>query len=167
MAKEQPQAEEEQPSGGKKKLILMIVGALLLVGIAVGVTLFLVGGDQSAATEEAAAEPAKPERGDPAYVELKPFTVNLGPDDPVGFLQVQIQVLTYFSEVAEEVEANKPLIRNNLTLLFGQQSSAALRSTEGKEKLQQDVKQSIQQVIDKYGNGGEIENVFFTTFVMQ
>ena len=168
MAKEQPQAEEEQASGGKKKMIMIIVGALLLVGIAVGATLFLVGGDDAATTAEAASEEApKPERGDPTYVELKPFTVNLGPEDTVGFLQVQINVLTYFDDVAEELDKNKPLIRNNLTLLFGQQKSEDLRSPEGKVKLQNEVKDSIQQVINKYGSGGEIENVFFTTFVMQ
>lgn len=167
MAKEQPQAEEEQAAGGKKKMIIIIVGALLLVGIAVGATLFLMGGNESPDTAAAEQEPPKPVKGDPSYVELKPFTVNLGPEDPVGFLQVQINVLTYFSDVAKEVETNKPLIRNNLTLLFGQQKSEDLRSQEGKQKLQQQVKESIQQVIDKYGSGGEIDNVFFTTFVMQ
>jgi flagellar FliL protein len=170
MAKEQPQAEEEQASGGKKKMIMIIVGALLLVGIAVGATLFLVGGDDSAtaaAADAAPEEAPKPERGDPTYVELKPFTVNLGPEDTVGFLQVQINVLTYFDDVAEQLDKNKPLIRNNLTLLFGQQKSEDLRSPEGKVKLQNEVKDSIQQVINKYGSGGEIENVFFTTFVMQ
>jgi len=167
MAKEQPQAEEEQASGGKKKMIMIIVGALLLVGIAVGATLFLMGGDAAPAEATAEAEPPKPEKGDPTYVELKPFTVNLGPEDPVGFLQVQINVLTYFDDVAEQLDKNKPLIRNNLTLLFGQQKSEDLRTPEGKVKLQNEVKDSIQQVINKYGSGGEIENVFFTTFVMQ
>ncbi len=167
MAKAEPQAEEEQAPGGKKKMIMIIAGALLLVGIAVGATLFLMGGDDTPADAAAEAEPPKPQKGDPTYVELKPFTVNLGPEDPVGFLQVQINILTYFSEVAEELEKNKPLIRNNLTMLFGQQRSEDLRSPDGKLKLQQDVKDSIQQVINQYGSGGEIDNVFFTTFVMQ
>jgi len=167
MAKEQPQAEEEQATSGKKKMIIIIVGALLLVGIAVGATLFFVGGDKAPDAAAAKQEPPKPVKGDPNYVELKTFTVNLGPDDPVGFLQVQVNVLTYFYDVAEEVKTNKPMIRNNLTLLFGQQKSEDLRSQEGKQKLQQQVKESIQQVIDKYGSGGEIDNVFFTTFVMQ
>lgn len=160
--KEQP---EEQASGGKKKLIIIIVGVLLLVGISVGVTIMLLGGDDS--TEAEVAEEVRPEKGDPSYIELKPFTVNLGPEDPVGFLQVQINVLTYFAEVAEELETHKPLIRNNLTLIFGEQKSADLRSPEGKQQLQQKVKESIQQVIDKYGSGGEVENIFFTNFVMQ
>lgn len=163
---EQPQENEEQPKGSKKTLIIMIVGLLLLVGISTAVTLTLLGGDE--ASEEASeAEAAMPQKGDASYIELKPFTVNLDPQDPVGFLQVQIQILTYYSNVAADLEKHRPLIRNNLTLLFGQQKSADLRSPEGKQLLQQNVLESVQQIINKYGSGGEVDNVFFTTFVMQ
>lgn len=165
MAKKE-EIEEEEPKGGKKKMIFIIVGALLLVGISVGVTIMLLGGDDDA-TDTAALEEAKPDKGDPTYIELKPFTVNLDPEDPVGFLQVQIQVLTYYSEVSSDIEKHKPLIRNNLTLLFGQQKSADLRSQEGKQSLQKKVHESIQNIIQKYGAGGEVDNVFFTNFVMQ
>lgn len=157
---------EEQPKGSKKKMIIIIVVALLLIGISVGITVMLLGGGDDA-EDTAALEEAKPQKGDPTYIELKPFTVNLDPQDPVGFLQVQIQVLTYYSEVSSEIEKHKPLIRNNLTLLFGQQKSADLRSPEGKQLLQKKVHESIQQIINKYGSSGEVDNVFFTNFVMQ
>ena len=162
---ETPEEEQEPATGSKKKLIIIIVGVLLLVGISVGVTMMLLGGDST--DEIAVVEEVVPEKEDPTYVEFEPFTVNLGPDDPVGFLQVQINVLTYFSEVAEELEMHKPLVRNNLTLLFGEQNSTDLRSQEGKLELQKKVKESIQLVINEYGSGGEIENIFFTNFVMQ
>ncbi len=163
--KETPEEDLEPATGNKKKLIIIIIGVLLLVGISVGVTMMLLGGDST--DETAVVEEVVAEKEDPTYVEFKPFTVNLGPDDPVGFLQVQINVLTYFSVVAEELEMHKPLVRNNLTLLFGEQSSSDLRSQEGKSELQKKVKESIQLVINEYGSGGEIENVFFTNFVMQ
>ncbi len=165
MAKKKEEPAEEA-KGGNKKLIIIIVAVLLLIGISVGVTIMLLGGGDSPATAEVIEE-VKPQKDDPTYIELKPFTVNLGPEDPVGFLQVQINILTYFSEVAKELETHKPLIRNNLTLLFAEQNSADIRSPEGKQQLQMKVKDSIQQVIDKYGNGGEIDNIFFTNFVMQ
>ncbi len=167
MAKQQPEAEEEQAPGGKKKMIIIIVAVVLLIAIGGGAAMMFMGGDEAATADATPKEPPKPEKGDPSYVTMKAFTVNLAPEDPVGFLQVQISVLTYFAEVADEVEKNKPLIRNNLTLLFGQQKSEDLRTPEGKKKLQKEVKETIQKVIDKYGSGGEIDNVFFTTFVMQ
>jgi flagellar protein FliL len=167
---DKPKTEEEvevAPAGGKKKLILIITGALLLVGISVGVTLTLLGGNDSADTPEMKMEDTGPTKGDAIYFDLKPFTVNLSADDPVGFLQVQVQVLTYYFEVSELLEKHRPLIRNNLTLLFAKQNSADLRSAEGKQVLQKKVLETIQSVIDKYGKGGEVDNVFFTNFVMQ
>lgn len=159
--------EVEESGGNKKKLILIITGALLLVGIAVGATLFFVGGSDDTVAE-AEAEEVEVERGDPTYIDLKPaFTVNLDPDDSVGFLQISIQVLTYSGEVAEQVEKHKPLIRNNLMTLFGQQKSIDLRTPEGKEALQKSTLQLVQDVIDTQGGGGEVDNVFFTSFVMQ
>ena len=167
MAEEEPQAEAEATGGGKLKLVLIIVGALLLVGGSIGGTLLIVGGDdQTAATE--ADEEVEVSRGDASYVELKPaFTVNLAPEDPVGFLQISMQVLTFNDDVAKEVEKHKPLIRNNLLVLFGQQSSAELRAAEGKERLQKSALDTIQTVINQHGSGGEVDNVFFTSFVMQ
>ncbi len=167
---DQKKAEEAEENaegkGSKKKLIFIIVGAFLLIGISVGATVMLLGGG-SDSSEAIVEEAAEPERGDPSYVELKAFTVNLAPEDPVGFLQTQIQVLTYDDNVTADLEKHKPLIRNNLTLLFGRQKSTDLRSPEGKQALQQKVQETIQSVINKYGSGGEVENIFFTNFVMQ
>ncbi len=170
MAEEESLEEETEGSGGsKKKLILIAVGALVLIGGAVGGTLMVVGngggdGDQPAAVEEEEVVV----KGDPTYVDLKPaFTVNLAPEDPVGFLQISMQVLTHSSDVAAAIEKHKPLIRNNLVTLFSQQSSIELRAPEGKEALQKAAHTMIQKVIDDQGGGGEVDNIFFTSFVMQ
>ena len=165
MAGEEEQEVEAQSGGGKKKLIIIIVAALLVIGGAVAGALFFMGGDDGEAMAE---EEVVIEKSDPTYVDLDPpFTVNLDPDDSVGFLQVSMQVLTYNDEVVADIEKHKPLIRNNLVTLFGQQKSINLRAPEGKEKLQKAVLETIQAIIDKSGSGGEVENVFFTSFVMQ
>ncbi len=165
MAKEE-QVPEAEITTSKKKVIILIVGALLLVGIAVGVGMMFIGGD-GAEKDAAVVEETGPVKGGAIYFELKPFTVNLSEEDTVSFLQLQIQVLTYFNEVAEQLEKHRPLIRNNLTLLFAQQKSIELRTPEGKEVLQKKVLETIQGVIKKYGKGGAVDNVFFTNFVMQ
>lgn len=167
MAKKEEPQEEEAPTGGKKKIIIIVVGALLLVGITVGATMMLLGGNSEPAATAESKEPPKPTKGDPMFTELKPFTVNLGADDSVGFLQVQIQILTFFEEVANDLEKNKPVIRNNLSLLFGRQKSQNLRSVEGKEALQKEIFDTVQKVVTDYGNGGEVAAVYFTNFVMQ
>ncbi|MFT4607513.1 MAG: flagellar FliL protein [Chitinophagales bacterium] len=166
MADKEDSVEVEGSSGNKKKLILLVIGALLLIGGAVGGTLMFLGGDNQAEPQEDIVEEIV--KGDPVYVDLKPpFTVNLDPDDAVGFLQVSMQVLTFNADVAADMEKHKPLIRNNLIVLFGSQKSVDLRASGGKEKLQKDALSVVQSVIDKSGSGGEVDNVFFTTFVMQ
>lgn len=168
---EEAEIELEKSTGGKKKIIIIALAALVLIGGAIGGTLFVVGGsnDDSETSAEAASESeVEVDKGYPTYVDLKPpFTVNLSPDDPVGFLQISLQVLTYSDDVAEQLEKHKPLIRNNLVVLFGKQNSNELRAPEGKAQLQKSILEVVQMVIDKYGTGGEIENVFFTNFVMQ
>ncbi len=157
----------EAAGGSKLKLILIICGVLVLVGGSIGGTLMIVGSGGDAGPE-GAEEVAEVVRDDPSYVDLKPpFTVNLAPEDPVGFLQVSIQMLTFNDDVAEDLEKHKPLIKNDLLVLFGQQSSADLRTVEGKERLQQAALETVQAVIDKHGSGGEVYNLFFTNFVMQ
>lgn len=170
MAEEAQQAETEEAAsgGGKKKLILIILGALILIGGSIGGTLLIVGGGGDDSAEVEVEEAVEVSRGDPSYIDLKPaFTVNLAPEDPVGFLQISMQVLTFSDEVAKDVEKHKPLIRNNLLVLFGQQKSAELRAPEGKEKLQQSALETVQTVINEHGSGGAVDNVFFTSFVMQ
>jgi flagellar FliL protein len=167
MAEEEQQAEAEAEvtGGGKKKLVFIILGALLLIGGSIGGTLLIVGSDDETAE---VSETAEPSRDDPSYVDLKPaFTVNLAPEDPVGFLQISMQVLTFNDDVAKDLEKHKPLIRNNLLVLFGKQSSAELRAAEGKERLQKSALDTVQTVINQHGSGGEVDNVFFTSFVMQ
>jgi flagellar FliL protein len=166
MAVEEEEEVEAQSGGGKKKLIIIIVAALLVIGGAVAGALFFMGGDDGEAMAE--EEEVVVEKSNPTYVDLDPpFTVNLDPDDSVGFLQVSIQVLTYNDDVAADIEKHKPLIRNNLVTLFGKQKSIDLRAPEGKEKLQKAVLEAIQAIVDKSGGGGEVDNVFFTSFVMQ
>ena len=167
MAEEEQQPEVEKSGAGKMKMILIIVSALVLVGGSIGGTLLIVGGDDDTA-EAAVEEEVEVARDDASYIDLKPpFTVNLAPDDPVAFLQVSMQVLTFNDDVAEELEKHKPLIRNNLVVLFGKQISAELRAPEGKERLQKSALDTVQSVINQHGSGGEVDNVFFTSFVMQ
>jgi flagellar FliL protein len=167
MAQEEKQAETETSGIGKMKLILIVVGALVLVGGSIGGTLLIVGGSDDGA-KAAIEETVEVARGDPSYIDLKPpFTVNLAPDDPVGFLQISMQILTFNDDVASDLEKHKPLIRNNLLVLFGKQSSADLRASEGKARLQQAALETVRSVVNEQGSGGEVENVFFTSFVMQ
>jgi flagellar FliL protein len=59
-----------------------------------------------------------------------------------------------------------PLIRNNLLLLMSNRDYQSLMSREGKDKLRQEALTEIRAVQKKQG-GADIEDLLFTSFVVQ
>ncbi len=179
MADEEKTEEEEGKGGGMMKIILIVNGVLLIIGIAVGVTLFMMGGDEE--SEEAAADaetvesaeggedgaPAKP-TGTPIYVPLHPaFIVNFENQEQVSFLQVDIQIMTYDAAVEAALKTHMPAVRNELLLLLGGKQYYEINNREGKRALSQECIQTIQDVLKSVGEPHSIEALYFTSFVMQ
>lgn len=177
---EENTTNEVQGGGGMMKIILLVNAVLLLIGIAVGLTIFLMSGDdekkvQQADTEvlqgegEAEAEPEpKAPTGNPIYVPLNPaFVVNFENQDLVSFLQVDIQVMTYDAAVEQALKAHMPVVRNELLLLLGGKQYHEINTREGKRKLSQDAIKEIRRVLEEAGAPSGIEALYFTSFVMQ
>ncbi|WP_430459783.1 flagellar basal body-associated FliL family protein [Thalassolituus sp. LLYu03] len=163
---------EEPKKGGKMKLIIIIVGVLLLVGIAVGATLFLMGGDDSAAEGEAAApveEKAPEEPKIPAqYVVLKPeFVVSFQVGTRQRFLQVNIEVMTRKQSVVDALNLHEPMIRNDIIRIIGEQNFDRLRTPEGRVELQMKLTEHVAQLVQREAGVDGVEAVLFTDFVMQ
>ncbi|HEB59509.1 MAG TPA: hypothetical protein ENJ01_09825 [Gammaproteobacteria bacterium] len=172
MAKDDDELElssEGGKSGGKKTLVLIIVGVILLVGISVGATLYLTGalggGDEEAADEEAAAEPVEQAA---RYLDLNPeFIVNFEDQNRVSYLQVDIQVMTRDSEVIKALETHNPRVRAELVMLLSGQNYDVLRTREGKEKLAADIKATLNTILKKEIGKEGVEEIYFTSFIMQ
>ena len=71
------------------------------------------------------------------------------------------------AETTEILKKNEPMIRNNLLMLIGAQDSNVLNTREGKEALQKAMLDDVMVVIKKMAGKGQVEEVFFTSFVMQ
>lgn len=172
MAKDDDELElssDGAKSGGKKTLLLIVVGVVLLIGLSVGLTLFLTGAldgqDEEAVTEEAAAEPAEQP---PLYLDLTPeFIVNFEDQNRVAYLQLDLQVMTRDAEVLKALETHKPRVRAELLMLLSTQKFEALRTREGKEKLAEDIKSSLNEILKKETGKEGLEEVYFTSFIMQ
>jgi flagellar protein FliL len=68
----------------------------------------------------------------------------------------------------EMIKNNEPAVRNDLVLLFSSQDNASLLSPDGKEKLRNATLEVVRKVVA--GEGGDpksVENVYFTSFVIQ
>ncbi|MEJ1355034.1 MAG: flagellar basal body-associated FliL family protein [Candidatus Sedimenticola sp. (ex Thyasira tokunagai)] len=160
---------EEKESGSKKMIILMAVGGLLLLLTGVGISYFLfAGGEPSAEGGEEAKEEVVEAPTPAIYHALKPeFTVNLPPGGKARMMQLNIQVMSRDQSVIDLVAANDPMVRHTLLNIFGSQDSEKLRDRKGKEALQTEILNSLNKIVKEQEGTGEVEAVFFTSFVMQ
>jgi flagellar FliL protein len=95
-----------------------------------------------------------------------PLVVNFEDGSAVRFLQISMEVMARDQKVIDSVQKNIPLIRNNLLLLMSNRNYQSMMTREGKEKLRQEALTEIRAVQKKEG-GGNVDDLLFTSFVVQ
>jgi len=209
-------AEENNQENEKKsplKLILMIVGGVVLLGLGIGLGIFLGGGDDTDPSAEISkiiekkenpekdqnddekkeeelaeecAEEEKDEEGNcPAGPKKIPkitpeeeiftttyyefpgnFTANL--KGSKKFLQLSVGVSTQYDEqVMVNVESHQLALRSEILTIMSEFSSEDIAGKDGKYNLADALKNGINEVLVKVEGFGGIENVHFTSFVVQ
>lgn len=173
---------------GKMKIILIAVAALVLAaGIAGGAWFFLHksadAGDNTASAHEGAAgekggkakkavqgkKGGKDVQAAPAvFLALDPaFVVNFEDQGVVRFLQITVEVGARDPRVLDAVKQYMPIIRNNLVMLFSSQDLKSITSRPAKEQLRAEALTEIRKVLEEQTGDPGVENVYFTSFVMQ
>lgn len=187
MADEELELDVNEKKGGKTTMIIMVVvGILLLNGIGVGVWMFLSGGDsKSSDTAEKNESVLAPLH----YLTMVPeFIVNFGPNSRVRYLQVDLLIATRDEAVLETVNTYRPVIRNDILVLLSSVNFDDLKDRQGKEVLQKKLLNAVNKVVtsalhaapvdgvendtrsEEAANDdvkGPIENIYFTSFIMQ
>jgi flagellar FliL protein len=168
-------APSAAPAKSKKKPILIgaIVGVLVLGGAGAGAMLLLGNSDETpAAGEHAVASEGNHEAAVPReaiYIDLEPaFVVNF--QDTKGrtkFLKAGINVVTRDLPTSEALGKHMPAIRNGLVMLLSKQIFEDLLPQEGKEKLRGEVLAEVRNALTRELPAATIEDVLFTSFVMQ
>ena len=151
------------------KMIMIGGGAIALVGVSVGLSLFLTGGMSKEAAATAQVAPAPPENPfkKAQYIKLNPFIVTLPTKSRPNMLQVDMSASTTDEDAIEALKQHMPVIRNNLLMLMNAQDIKTLQTNEGKEALRQKALTTVQEIMkERYGSEG-IDEIFFTKFVMQ
>jgi flagellar FliL protein len=150
-----------QPAGNKKHLVLYLIIVLLVVGLGATIALLLTNKEPAGEAEKSlTVKPA-------AYLPLKPFVVNFAEQGPARFLQVEVQVMAFDPAILTAVETHMPVIRNDVNLLLAAETFETVSTRDGKEKLREDVKKTIQRILGEQKVNGSVEAVYFTSFVMQ
>lgn len=183
--------EGEKKPKKKSKLLLIIViifSTLLLIAISVGATLYLGGvlthEDSAVAAEGDTGQDThavkkkkhtkkkkhvkKKEGAPPLYVELgDPLVVNFVENNQIRYLQVKMEVMTVDESIPEKIKTHMPLIRNNLLMMLSGLDYETISSLAGKKKIRAEALAEIQNILkEKTGSPG-VEEVYFTSFVMQ
>ena len=96
-----------------------------------------------------------------------PLVVNFDDAQSVRFLQLQVDVLTREEHDVDLIKLHAPAIRNNLLLLMTGRDYKTLMSREGKEALRQECLKEVQAILKKETGKPVVENLFFTSFVVQ
>lgn len=163
-------AEGAPAPQGKKKLIIIIAAAVLVLVMGGGAAAFFVmksGADAEAAAEEGddgehaepvkrskKAEPKKDESdGPPVFVPLDPFVVNLADKEVERYAQVGINLQVDDPKVGEQMKVYMPAIRNAVLLILSHKSADEILSTEGKQKLAEEIRRDAARAM-----GYEIED---------
>ena len=141
--------EVPRTKGGKKLvLILAIVG--LLLAVAGGAAVFVMKRNAAAAAaaeeegDDPAAEHATAKKKDahaapPTFLPLEPFVVNLADREQERYAQIGITLQVDDPQVAEQLKAYMPAIRNGVLMILAHKTSAELLDREGKLKLADEI----------------------------
>ncbi len=168
---EEDQDEDVTQEKKKKPILLIAIAALVLLGGGGGAAFFLMGNeDANAAVEEESVADAEGEETltEAYYFSLDPpFVVNFSGTSRARFLQVSIEGLTRDSKVKEDITKHIPQVRNNIVLLLSSKTYDELSTQDGKKGLRKEVLKEIQKILEAETGKEGVEDVFFTSFVMQ
>jgi flagellar FliL protein len=94
------------------------------------------------------------------------FTANLR--EGSGFVQVGIGVSTFYDErVLEAVKTHEMAVRSSVLLVLSEQDAVALSTPQGKETLKTKLRLAVNDVLKKKEGFGGIDDVHFTSLVIQ
>jgi len=189
----EPAAEEGTEEPKKKKPILLIAGVavvaiVVLVGVAFG-TLWFSGYYEKKAELaamdkleelEAAATKAKDEapvkikkeapeetRFEKNYMQLdKELMTNI--TDSKKVMVVQIALMTHYdNRVFDNIKKHEFAIRSAMLDVMRQTTEPETKKPEFRKELAAKLKETMNGLLEEYEDFGGIEEVFFTSFVMQ
>ena len=171
---------EEVPKSSKKMLIIIIIGVVLLIIVAVLGTLFLTGtfdekSEQTEISQNTGSDDAsEPEDDSPEdFAELSywplepPFVLNFEGKSKARYMQIGLEVSISNEKAFAAVKKHIPVIRNEIVLLLSGQKYEEMVTPDGKEQLRAELIETINNILKQHRVKDGIDNIYFTSFVMQ
>lgn len=167
MADDQEELEVDEAGSAKsskKGLLIAIAAVVILAAAGGGAWFFLMGDDVETSEETAAVRPAGPVQ----YVDLSPaFIVNFPHQGRQRFLQATLTVMGRDTAAMQAVLQHMPVIRHNLINLLSAQLLLVFEDPAGIEQLRELATEEVKQILLREIGREGIDEVLFTSFVMQ
>lgn len=156
---EPAEAAEAAPAKESKKMLFIIIGVIVLLGGGGAAAWLMSQGGHG--DKEAHVEPPKP----PVFVPLETFTVNLQGSEQ--YLQTDITLQVTDQAQIDTIKLYMPLVRSRLLGLLSSKQADELSTPEGKKQLTQEIVAQMKKPFHPKGKPQEVNDVLFTTFVIQ
>ncbi|MGS2724109.1 flagellar basal body-associated FliL family protein [Porticoccus sp. GXU_MW_L64] len=170
---EAPADGQEKGGGGNLKLIIIV--AVVALALGAGAAWFMVpksepvAEGEDVATEQSVEQEAAEEQ--PAEALPEPIYYDLGQEfisnlQDYGFVRMKASVMSFDQAQIDKVSHNKAAILHEVLSLLRGSSFEQLSTTDGQEALRVAIKGKVQEII-RAGEGGGVEEVYLTDFILQ
>lgn len=176
--------EEEVPKSSKKMMIIIIAGVVLLIILGVGGGMFFGGffddepvaaessqnaeGESEGESNSSDSEETSEAIADISYWPLEPaFVLNFEGKSKARFMQIGLEVSTTNEKSYAAVKKHLPVIRSEIVLLLSGQKYEEMVTPEGKEQLRAELIETVNVILKQHKVKKGIDNIYFTSFVMQ
>ena len=95
--------------------------------------------------------------------DLDPFIVNLADTPDIRYLKLTLKLEAEGEAVVAELSSRIPQIRDAVLVLLSSKDVSAVRTTQGKFQLRDEITQRINGLLKKPG----VRSAYFTEFVVQ
>lgn len=176
--------EQAKPKKNKRKLIIFTAIGIVALALVGGAAFFLFDGSKKSADDEAGdavPEEVLEKRHDqpPVYLKLDTFTTNLAIEDGASsgtagqYIQVVVELKVEDAPSGETLKQYMPEIRNNILRLLSAKRPSQLASTDGKDLLASEIRNSVNGITNPIANKagkvprGPVDSVLFSSFIIQ
>jgi flagellar FliL protein len=173
--------------GGSNVLLIIVVVMLFLILIGGAAAAYFMLSEDTAVIEEAnkveksapvaqqtqSANPMQqssaPQKRVTNYAEIGPmypmdkFIVNLYTEGSDRYIKTSINFELGSEELSAELDLKQPLIRDIVIKTLSAKTYEEISTIRGKENLKDDIVMQVNQVL----SDGQVNNIFFTDFVIQ
>lgn len=165
------EAKQEGGAGKKTAKILIVIIILLLLIIVGGAVYFMQNASDSVVSAEE-TEVQQPESSDGVNKEFyyydveQPLRVNFPKGSSASLIEIRVAFLSNH-DIEDALKKHEPMIVNNLLMTISAMGADQLRSKEGKNELRRRMLEETEEVMKKMTGKNEVQQIFFTAFVMQ